>query len=89
MTKALSDPDAHVRWLAADVLGRIGPAAEDAVPALVDTIDRDADENVKKAAVRALGQIGPDAEDAVGPLLRLIGGAAERPPSLSAGTRHP
>lgn len=84
LIKALSHDDAHVRLLAADVIGRIGPESAEAVSALVRTVNTDGDEAVRKAAVRALGQIGPEAEDAVQPLMRLIGGAAGQRPALDA-----
>lgn len=82
LVKALSHSEPQVRRQAVEVIGRIGPTANEAVSALVDTLDSDADEDVRKAAVRALGQIGPDAGDAVKPLMRLIDRAADQAPSL-------
>jgi HEAT repeat protein len=68
---------------AAESLGKMGPAAKAAIPALIDAIRRERDEGrqhpqfdtsfmsttVGLASIIALGQIGPDAKDAL-PLLR-------------------
>jgi HEAT repeat protein len=48
------------RLAAAQALGRIGPKARDAIPALL-TATTDDDAKVRVAAVQALGHIGPDA----------------------------
>ena len=66
-TRALTKKRAQ----AANVLGRIGPDAQAAVPDLVRAL-YDPDLEVRKAATRALGQIGPAAEEAVAPLLEII-----------------
>jgi HEAT repeat protein len=54
----------RIHHASATVLGRLGPAARDAVPTLIAAAD-DADAGVREAAVRALGRVGADATDAV------------------------
>jgi HEAT repeat protein len=61
----LEHPDSVVRIHAAGVLGVLGPAARDAVPALVGLLDREDPQDRRLAAV-TLGYIG--AAEAVGPL---------------------
>ncbi len=58
----LKDKDTDVRWRAAYALGRIGPAAKEAVPVLIATLK---DKEVRTNAVFALGEIGPAAKEAV------------------------
>jgi HEAT repeat protein len=53
---ALGDGNAWVRWLAAETLGRIGPAAAEAMPALTAAL-QDPDQEVLKAAKDALERI--------------------------------
>ena len=62
---------ATVRRQAAEVLARIGPRAESAVPALIKALD-DSATGVRKSAALALGQIGPAAADAAPALLRTM-----------------
>src|SRR5207244_4789657 len=59
-----SDADVDVRWGAARTLGKIGPAAKAAIPALVRTL-KATDSLVREHAAEALGDIGPDAAVAV------------------------
>ena len=61
LTQALRDEDPAVREFAADALGRIGPAAEAAVPELLRAIAGDFDSSVRQAAARALAAIGSGA----------------------------
>ncbi|MGH3054985.1 MAG: HEAT repeat domain-containing protein, partial [Gaiellaceae bacterium] len=70
LTSALSGPEQGAT-AAAETLGRIGPAAAAAVPALSRLLD-DPRRYVRRCAVRALGQIGPPAADAVPALLALL-----------------
>jgi hypothetical protein len=56
--EALKSPDINISREAAKVLGEIGPAAKDAVTALVEALN---DDNIDLIAVWALGQIGPAA----------------------------
>lgn len=68
--KALNEGNAASRAKAAESLGKIGPAARDAVPDLVRAV-RDADEELREQAVIALGEIGDHrASAALLPLLR-------------------
>jgi hypothetical protein len=64
LTKLLDDPDADMRLNAAMGLGRSGPDAYGAVPALVEML-HDFDPAVRVEAAWALGQIGPDSHLAV------------------------
>ena len=59
----LENGDVHDRRLAALTLGEIGPAAEDAIPALLEAVD-DEDEGVVEMALAALEVIdGAEVED--------------------------
>jgi len=62
LAKALGSPDAYVRAFAAWSLGNLGPAAREAVPALVEALGPDNTANVVAAA---LARIGPAASEAV------------------------
>jgi hypothetical protein len=64
--------DAAVRDSAIAVVERIGPAAKDAVPALI-VIAQDAASPSRRVAVHALGAIGADATPALNPLTALVG----------------
>jgi HEAT repeat protein len=64
---ALGRPDA--RGLAAHVLGRLGPKAKAAVPALAKALaDEQAPADVRREVILALAAIGPDALEAAGAL---------------------
>jgi NACHT conflict system protein/HEAT repeat protein len=63
----LSLPVAEDRWNAAKALGRIGPQANAALPALMTALASDKDEEVRIAAAISLGEIGTG--DAVRPAL--------------------
>ena len=54
-----------MRRYAASALGRIGPAAKEAVPVLVLALKNDKDKLVREYAAYALGGIGPAAKEAV------------------------
>lgn len=58
MIEALADRDARVRKSAAGILSRIGPAAESAVPRLLQVMADDRDANTRKAALVAIYKIG-------------------------------
>jgi HEAT repeat protein len=74
---ALGDANGlFVRQSAAVALERIGPAAAEAVPALIQALG-DADENVRAKAAVALGRIGPAAAEAVPALIQALGDADE------------
>jgi HEAT repeat protein len=57
---SLTDPNAKIRAGSADVLGLLGPAAGEAVAAIVPMLT-EKDDGVYLAAVRALSRIDPDA----------------------------
>jgi HEAT repeat protein len=59
------------RHAALDLIGRMGPAAAGAVPALTKML-ADRDTNVRRQAIPALGRIGPAAKSAVPALLEQL-----------------
>jgi HEAT repeat protein len=63
--------DTAARDWAAAALGRIGPEAELAIPALIRLLESD-DFTVRVCAARALGEIGPASESAVPSLTTLL-----------------
>ena len=70
---ALRGPNAERRFYAARALMKIGPAASDAVPALIETLERDPSYGVRANAAAALGDIGPAAAVALPALQRAAG----------------
>src|SRR5262245_61803438 len=64
-------PDEGVRWEAARTLGKIGPHAKSAVPALVKAM-MDPAAKVREHAAEALGDIGPEAAVAVPDLVAVL-----------------
>ncbi len=56
MSEALKDPESNVRYRAAQALGRIGPEAKAAAPALKEAL-KDENELVRKATGEALRKI--------------------------------
>jgi HEAT repeat protein len=68
--KALQDPDAKTRKIAALKLGNVGPAHPTVFPALHDAL-KDRDAAVRCEVILALVKFGPDAKDAL-PALGLI-----------------
>jgi HEAT repeat protein len=70
------DGDLKVRWAAADALGRIGPGAKAAVPALLEAL-QDEQASLRALAAQALGEIGRE------------GGARAAVPALIKGLRDP
>lgn len=61
----LGDKDFHVRDAAAAAIGKIGPGAKEAVPALIAALAKDKESDVRVDAAAALGDIGPGAKEAV------------------------
>jgi HEAT repeat protein len=81
VTRALTDPSARVRLFAAGILGGCGPAASNAVPALIVALhDSETDTNstlgrrtyVRAWSATALGKIGPVASNALPALKPLL-----------------
>jgi HEAT repeat protein len=66
LTTALKDEDAFVRRDAAKALGKLGPDAADAAPALAAAALKDHNTHVRKAAADALKQIDPAAAKKAG-----------------------
>ena len=60
MLQGLKSKDASTRARSAATIGGMGPAAKEAVPALI-TLLKDREVSVQAAGAHALGQIGPDA----------------------------
>ena len=80
----LSASKAPTRESAAESLGRFGPAAGAAVPALVDAL-KDKEERVRHEALNALEMIGPSARQAVPALQGII---ENGPPNMKLGAIH-
>lgn len=81
LTEALQDDNPNVRRAAAEVAGRVGPAAKDAVARVASNGPelsyltaalQDNNPDVRRAAAEALGRIGPAAKDAVPCLIELL-----------------
>jgi len=97
LVESLSHRDPRVRGFTADVLGQIGIAANDAVPALMVLLDdhslRDGKraygkaygKEVRYGAIEALGRIGPAAAPAIPQLMALLNTFAPNP----SDERHP
>ncbi|MCI0460499.1 MAG: HEAT repeat domain-containing protein [Gemmataceae bacterium] len=71
LIKVAEDPDAKVRWMAANVLGSMDVEAEQVVPALIKAA-RDTDVEVQKMAVHSLGRMGRKAAPAVSVLIECL-----------------
>ena len=80
---ALRDPIAEVRCEAAEALARLGPAAVEAVPALIAVLS-DADPGVRWHSSLALAAIGPGGAE---PLVRALGGTDPATRAGADGTR--
>ncbi|HJT34822.1 MAG TPA: HEAT repeat domain-containing protein [Pirellulales bacterium] len=81
LTEALEDGNSNVRRAAAEVAGRVGPAAKDAVVSMTSNDPelcyltaalQDNKPAVRREAAEALGRIGPTATDAVPRLIELL-----------------
>jgi HEAT repeat protein len=68
---------AEVRWLSAEILGRIGDEAEGAVAALTEAL-HDRDPHVRAVAVHALGIVGPGAVVSVPSIIELVSSDSDR-----------
>jgi HEAT repeat protein len=64
LSEALKDPEAALREVAAESLGKFGVQARSAVPSLLALVE-DKETTVRRAALSALAQIGPEAKDAL------------------------
>jgi uncharacterized protein (TIGR02996 family) len=62
LIEALQDSSYDVRNAAARACGDIGTAAQQAVPALLQTLANDDDRDVRQQAAVALGRVGPESE---------------------------
>jgi HEAT repeat protein len=86
LIEILSGPNREMRVCAAFALGRIGPAARAAGPALLRAIEQSDAQRESQIlvhyAVRALGRIGPESKAAVPALNRLL--EQRNPDSLSS-----
>src|SRR5260370_33673977 len=60
----LKSADVIERWIATEAVGKIGPAAKTAVPALAEGL-KDKESVVRIGAAESLGRIGPAAKAAV------------------------
>jgi HEAT repeat protein len=73
LIRALEDKDANVRFWAAHSLGRIGPSALEATPALIRALaDPDPDSFVGDATADALGRIGMEIRVTVPALVKAL-----------------
>ncbi len=81
LIEALKAKDGEQQALAADALKQIGPAAKDAVPALVEVAKGGEGTHVvgRINALAALGRIGPKAAEAVPALIELVKGKGAPP----------
>jgi HEAT repeat protein len=66
----LDDPESKVRSAAVSAIPSAGPAAIEAVPKLIHTLEGDSSPIVRKVAVEALGRIAPEKDDVVNALLK-------------------
>src|SRR5262245_2484555 len=88
LIEALHDDDAQVRYFAAETLGKIGPDARSALPALLKLVDPESNEFVAGTAGVAIAGIDPEFADIpkiVRTLVRheqVLGKAATKSPSL-------
>lgn len=69
--------DSEIRWNAARTLGKIGPAAKEAAPKLVEAM-KDPEPLVREHAAEALGDIGPEAKETIPELVKALQDADAR-----------
>ena len=72
LKEALGDEELSVRGAAAEALGRIGCLSAEAVPPILELLDRETDEMGRSRCVFALGRAGSNAAQAVPALLELL-----------------
>lgn len=73
LIEALKHKNQTVRRNAAQTLGRIGPEAKEAIPALVIALrDKSNNEDVRRDAACSLGNIGPETTDVVPALISAL-----------------
>ena len=66
LIKGVDDRAQEVRWYSADSLGRLGPAAKEAVPTLLAGVKDPANDlPFKRTAAQSFGRIGAGSEEAV------------------------
>jgi len=81
LIQTLRSDKASFRAAAARAIGKMGPLATQAVPALVSAL-KDANRVVRTNCVLALGKIGPAAKDAVSPLVEMLIAERQRATNL-------
>lgn len=74
LTALMADANADAGYWAATLIGRLGPDATAAVPALIAAVENSPHQNVRQRAAWALGKIGPDARAATDALQRAAAG---------------
>ena len=67
--QALRDQSLRVRGQVVQLLGRLGPAAEETVPVLVESLKQ---KSLRPSVIVVLGRIGPGAKDAVPALIEAL-----------------
>jgi hypothetical protein len=89
LVKKLQSPDMYERQLAAALLGELGADAVDAVPALVEKLNKDPQNSVRFGVAAALGKVGPPAKAAVPDLIKALkedgGGGVQREAATALG----
>ena len=70
LSKALDDPDAHIRRAAAQALGYFGAGAAGALPTLIKWLE--SEPKSRRAAIETLANLGANATDAAAPLARTV-----------------
>ena len=69
LIQQLQSSDNNIRRSAAEAISKIGPAGQEAIPALIFALD-DPDKAVRALAVNALGEMGASAKDAIPMLIQ-------------------